>query len=335
MLLSASPVAAPQRGMRHSGAWVTGAVGRIAALVAAVAVGVAAAAEGPGLGVDSACPPAAGRDVWVVSTRGLPDICRRPGHVGLGVERLDEAARRWERGDLADLLADPLQPLAVFVHGNRYDSVAAKEQGLRLAARLARRRDAAGVRTVIFSWPSDKRGILVRDSRRKYDRAFSDGLYLSWFLGHIQPERPVALVGYSFGGLVALEALTDRARDEGTAWASRRGRTHLMLVTPAVRGDAFSARGPYRAGLDGIDRLGLVINSSDRALRFFRLVDPMLGLDALGFVGVSPARLPAGLDSSSVDAAPIIGRDHSFKPYLESATLGTRIADVMLDGLRD
>lgn len=305
------------------------------ATVMAAAGGVAAASEGPGPGGDVACPVADGRDVWVVSTRGLPDICRRPEHVGLGVERLDDGARRWERGDLADLLADPFRPLVVFVHGNRYDAVAAKEQGLRLAARLARRPDAPGVRTVVFSWPSDKRGILVRDSRRKYDRAFSDGLYLSWFLGHLQPERPVALVGYSFGGLVALEALTDRAKADGDAWTSRPGRTHLMLVTAAVRGDALSPRGPYRAGLDGLDRLGLMSNSSDRALRFFRLVDPELGIDALGLVGISPARLPAGLDYSAIDAAAIVGREHSFQPYLESATLGGRIADVMLDGLRD
>ena len=288
------------------------------------------------------CPESPCRDVWVVSTRGLPDTCRRPDCVDFGVQRLDDRGCRWEPGTLTDLLSDPARPLVIFVHGNRYDADAAREQGLRLADRLGRyvgatAGDVAGgsPRTVVFSWPSDQQGILVRDSRRKYDRAFSDGLYLSWLLGQIDPERPLGLVGYSFGGLVTLEALADRMEADSGAWADRPGRTHLALVTPAVRSDALLPGGPYRAAVEGIDRLTLLINSRDRALRFFRFVDPAVGADALGFVGMSASRLPAGVEYAAVDAAPVVGREHSFRPFLDSRPLASRIVGSLLGGLAD
>lgn len=300
----------------------------------------------PSVAPGGPCPGSPCRDVWVVSTRGLPDTCRRPGCVNFGVQRLDDRACRWEPGTLTDLLSDPARPLVIFVHGNRYDADAAREQGLRLADRLGRyvgttegatEGDVAGgsPRTVVFSWPSDQQGILVRDSRRKYDRAFSDGLYLSWLLGQIDPERPLALVGYSFGGLVTLEALADRMEADAGAWADRPGRTHLALVTPAVRSDGLLPGGPYRAAVEGVDRLTLLFNSRDRALRFFRFVDPAVGADALGFVGMSASRLPAGVEYAAVDAAPVVGREHSFRPFLDSRPLASRIVGSLLGGLDD
>lgn len=322
--------------MRQTAAPRIAAVGL--ALVVAFEIGLphsAVATEACEPSPDVGEPAASARDVWVVSTRRLPEIARRPTHAELDVERLDAGVGRWQRSGLSDLLSDPLQPLVVFVHGNRYDAAAARQQVARLASRLEPWADSVGVRTVVFSWPSDKQGILVRDSRRKYDRAIADGLYLSWFLGHLEPQRPVALVGYSFGGLVTLEALADRARADGAAWSSRGGRTHLVLVAPAVRSDALLPRGPYRAALDGADRLTLMINSRDRALRFFRLVDPILGADALGAVGMASSCLPPGIEYVATDAASIIGREHSFRPYLEAASLGNRIAIGALDGLAE
>lgn len=277
-------------------------------------------------------------DTWVVSTRRLPGIRGLPAHVQFDVERLtdDGACRRWERAELDSLLAEPAQPLVVFVHGNRYEPADAKEQGLRLGRRLADHLPGGQQpRLVIFSWPSQKQGLLLKDGRRKYDRAYADGHYLAWLLSQVEPERPVAVVGYSFGALVAAEALAnlDHLAPGGIPWAERSGRTQLVFVAPALRSDALAPRGPFRETLAGLDRFTLLINSRDEALRFFPLLEPAAKAPALGFIGMPRRWLPAELEYDATDAAGIVGKFHTMRRYLDSRPLADRIAAGALDGL--
>jgi len=277
-------------------------------------------------------------DLWVASTRRLPDICRPPAAADLAVERLagEPCGSRWERATLAELLADSGRPLVIFVHGNRYEPADAKAQGLRLARRLAAHAPAEVVpRVVIFSWPSQQQGLLLKDGRRKLERAQADGHYLAWLLGKVEPERPLALVGYSFGAVVAAEALDEvsKANPAGIPWAERPGRTNLVFVAPAVRQDALAPRGLYREALAGVDRFTLLINSRDEALRFFPLLERGLRRHALGFVGMPAGWLPAGIEFAASDAAAIVGKVHSMRRYLESRSLADRIAVGALAGL--
>lgn len=271
------------------------------------------------------------RDVWSVITRGLPDIGRMPTHARPAVERLD-ARGCWQQTDLSGLLENPRQPLVVFVHGNRYDHDSARDQGLTLAARTAATcAEAADARTVIFSWPSDKQGILLRDSRAKYERAITEGHYLAWLLSKVEPDRPVAIVGYSYGALIALEALEDlvhaecAGRNDVQPWTDRSAPLHLVLVAAAVRQDALAPRGPYRETLSCIDRLTILSNSDDIALRFFEYVDRSLRTEALGHDGMPAAWVPRGIGFSQVDCAEIVGPSHRFRNYLASSSLMRRI----------
>jgi len=284
----------------------------------------------------AACPGML--DAWVVSTRRLPQACSLPAGVTFDVERLtgDDSGRRWERAELGSLLAAPAQPVVVFVHGNRYEAADAKEQGLRLGRRLADRMPAGPPpRLVIFSWPSQKQGLLLKDGRRKYDRAHADGHYLAWLLAQLEPEQPVAVIGYSFGALVAAEAFSDldALAPGGIPWAERPGRTQLVFVAPALRGDALAPRGPFRSTLAGLDRFTLLINSRDEALRFFPLLEPTVKLPALGFVGMPRRWLPGELEYDATDAAAIVGKLHTMRRYLDSWLLADRIAAGALDGL--
>lgn len=287
-------------------------------------------------GLRGACAaaPCPTPDVWVASTRRLPGTCRVPERAGLDVERLAGGdCGRWERASVEALLADPGRPLVVFIHGNRYAAGEAKGQGLRLARLIAAGCPEAGaVRTLIFSWPSEQEGVLLRDVRAKYDRAPADGHYLAWLLGRVEPDRPVAVIGYSYGAIVGLEALRDRAHADGPAWADRPGRTHLVLVAPAVRCDALAPRGPYRATLAGLDRLTIVANSNDSALTFFHLVDRDLRAGALGVTAMPRRWLPADVDYAAVDAATIVGHRHRLPLYLDSAALARRITSGAVAG---
>jgi len=281
-------------------------------------------------------------DLWVVSTRHLPEIGCVPSAAAVAVERfaVNGVCGRWEPADFAGLLDEPARPLVIFIHGNRYEAADAKSQGLLLARRCAATLpEAAAARTVIFSWPSSQQGILLRDSRVKYERAETEGRYLAWLLGQVEPARPVAVVAHSYGALITLEALdnlvraTPAGRPNVTPWIDRPGRVHLVLAASAVRQDALASCGPYRRVTQGIDRLTLLNNSRDTALKFFEFIDPSLRTKALGREHMPARWLPPDVEFVQVDAADIVGRDHRFTPYLSSPSLRKRIATGLLGGL--
>jgi hypothetical protein len=291
---------------------------------------------------NAGCTTVGTDDVWVVSTRRLPETCRMPATAHVAVERHVPVAGggRWMPADLDTLLADAEVPWCIFIHGNRYEASDARSQGLRLASHLAARHPAPPrVRTVVLSWPSGRTTLPLRDGRLKYDRAHTDAHYLAWLLGQVEPTRPVAIIAYSFGTIIALEALDDLAdaerqgRTDVQPWTNRPGRTHLVFVAAAVRCDALAPAGPYRRGIAGVDRITLVLNSQDNALRYFPWIDRRLRADALGFVGMPPQWLPAGVEFAATDAATIVGHQHGFTNYLTSPTLTTRIATGAFDGL--
>jgi hypothetical protein len=291
-------------------------------------------------------PGIAEPDVWCVSTRRLPGTRGVPLAPNLSVERFVERAEgepcgRWHSASLASLLADDSgRPLVFFIHGNRYDATAAKQQGLLLARHcVASCPNAAAVRTVIFSWPSEQRGILLKDGRAKYERAFSEGRYMAWLLGQIEPSRPVGIVAYSYGALITLEGLKDllaaerSGRTDLQPWRNRPAQTNLVFIAPAVRCDALVPRGPYRDTVECIDSLSLIINSSDDALRFFPLLDRRVGADALGYVGMPRRWLPGHVEFSAVDGANIIGKNHGLPLYLASPSLTKRLCAAAANGL--
>jgi hypothetical protein len=106
-----------------------------------------------------------------------------------------------------------------------------------------------------------------------------------------------------------------------------------VFIAAAVRSDALAPRGPYREALNHIDRLTLLVNSDDDALRFFRFLDCSQRAEALGFVGMPWRWIPAAVQFSSLDAAGIVGRTHGFPQYLASPSLMRQICTGATTGL--
>lgn len=310
----------------------------VAALLAGLAPARGGAEAATATGEAAACMACPEPDVWVVSTRRLPSICRLPAHAAFDVER--RIGGSWQASSAEDLLADADRPLVFFIHGNRYEQSDAKSQGIVLARRLwGACPQGIPPRVVVFSWPSQQQGRLIPSSRSNFRRSFVDGHYLARLLGQVDPAQPVALVGYSFGGTIAVGAIEDLVEADGdpsaavNPWVGRPGRTHLVLVAPAVRHDALSPRGLFAPATAGIDRLTLLINSSDLALKMFPHLEPGAKIDALGSVGMPRRWLPGPVEYSATDAASIVGKRHAFPLYLESATLSRRIAAGAVGGL--
>ena len=277
-------------------------------------------------------------EIWVFSTRHLPGICKLPTVVNPSVQRYESTSCRWLSDDLGKLLGGK-GPLVIFLHGNRYDAYSAKQQGIQFSRRCdALTSHGVDTQMMIYSWPSQQDGCLLKDGRSKYRRCFTEGHYLAWLLGQISPERSVVFIGYSFGALITLEALEDLVAAETAGrqvspWQYRPGDTRLIFVAPAVRCDAFSPYGKYRETLACVDRVSLTINSQDDALRFFHLLDTRTKVDALGYTGMPRRWMPAAIGYSAIDARNIIGREHGLTLYMRSNTLMRRICCEAYDGL--
>jgi hypothetical protein len=141
------------------------------------------------------CDPASLRSGALVENYA---ICDAPGH------------RRWQRSDFDSFLAyDSSAPTIIYVHGNRMTPRDAKQQGLDVYRRLARYAGSSGppIRFVIFSWPSEQAGRLLRDVRIKAARTGPTGCQLAWLVDQMPAETPISLVGFSFGARVITSGL--------------------------------------------------------------------------------------------------------------------------------
>ena len=132
------------------------------------------------------------------------------------------------------------QRAVIYVHGNRFTADDAIARGCLVHANVAIHEVDQPVDWVIWSWESDKNGILVRDARLKANRTEGQGLYLGWLLRkHANHRIPTTLVGYSFGGRVVTGALHAAAGGElgGVSIAGEAtldGPFNAALIAPAI-----------------------------------------------------------------------------------------------------
>lgn len=200
----------------------------------------------------------------------------------------------------------------IYVHGNRFTAEDAITRGRWVQSKVSMHELDQPIDWIIWSWESDKNGILVHDARIKASRTEGQGLYLGWLLRkYAEKNVPTTLVGYSFGGRVVTGALHAAAGGE-LGGVSIQGEPTLgapfnaALIAPAIDSLWLSQRGYHRNATQNLDQLTLFYNRRDAILKRYWLIDRVQGRLALGYTG--PRSFAPRFDGTSL---PVLSRDCS------------------------
>jgi hypothetical protein len=177
---------------------------------------------------------------------------------------------------------------------------------------------------VVFSWPAEQRGWVIRDGREKAEITEAESLYFATLLRELVTRNvPVAIVAYSFGCRVASGGL------HCLAGGSLSGRTlptepvvganiSVGMVAPAVQSDWLGCGRHHGLATKNIGNLGILFNSRDAVLKRYWLVECDSRGPALGYAG--PSRIAPGIDGLPVplvkcDCASFLGLAHNEQEY--------------------
>jgi len=270
--------------------------------------------------------------LWLINTRYISsNACRiNLRDPNLRIRRLDRCGRQTP-SDLNEYLAtmNPTRPRIIYIHGNRRDPSAAIAQGLWVYREIARNRPTdQAFDWVIWSWPSEAESIFISDVRKKAERTDAQGLYLAWLLAqHHTNAQPTGLIGFSFGGRIVSGALHAMAggvvgRRKLDQPPIRGADVDVGLLAPAVDSQWLSSCGQHRYASQNMNRMVLLYNHRDFALKYFRIVSLDPRSQALGYTGprsIAPRHDGTRLPIRARDCANTVGNHHSEKQYYQNA----------------
>ena len=285
--------------------------------------------------------------LWSISTRGITTNAYQANleQPKLRVSRLSMNGRSTpaDLDQYTEQLGQSRQ-VVVYVHGNRMSSNGAIRRGLQVYRKTRGCSEREGIDWVIWSWPSDKEGILVHDARRKFRRLDAQGLYLSWLLRkHASADTPTTLIGYSFGGRVitgALHALSG-GKLSGRMMPGEPTTGTLFqcgLVAPALETLALTQRGVHSQATKNLEKMVLLYNRRDAVLKRFWLLNRVRGTMALGYSGPEP--FAPRFDGSKLkvlsrDCSSSVGINHAELDYYNSAcNAGPEMAALINDRMQ-
>jgi hypothetical protein len=275
-----------------------------------------------------------GDQIWLISCRGMG--CGRPSQLTGNLQYwLYTPGVGWQRSSHEAFLAS-MQPevtTTFYVHGNRVDSAEARRIATAVYGSLSR--SAAPdqpLQFVLWSWPSERIDAgPLEDIRTKADRTPLAGYYLGWQISQLPPQSRVTLIGYSFGARVVTGSLhlLGGGRLAGdvltTTIAEKRAPIGAVLIAAAVDDDWLRPGMPHGLATSQIDRLLMINNSADSALRRYHLLYGLRHtVDAMGTFG--PAGYAAGgFVIDQFDAACIVGKEHNWELYFGSPSIVGRM----------
>ena len=288
-------------------------------------------------GADAAGADVSRQQVWLLSTRQAP----RRGDLEAGDEHIKfwqrTDRRHWEPAARKDLIeqSDPAVPTVVFIHGNRSDLNDAVREGLPVYHHLRCRAEGRPFRFVIWAWPADRvRGGVRTDARVKACYSDVQSYYLADWLGRLDPDGSVNLIGYSFGARIVSGALhlLGGGRVAGRSLPGETNRKHgplrAVLVAAAMDADWLLPSRRNGLALSQVDRLLMTRNARDPVLKLYRLMNGRGGPAAMGYKGPACSG-QLGPDREKLEVFSIansVGRSHAWTSHLASAGLRRQFA---------
>jgi len=269
-------------------------------------------------------------EILLVSTRRLGcNTDERNFYQRMRAERysmVDGASRRkWLSIPLDELIAsvEPSTPTVIFAHGNRVECNEVRHRALWVYRRLAANRcDSRPIRFIIFSWPSERVHGPLKDTRLKAARTRPAALHLAWLINQTSPDAKLGLMGYSFGSRVMSGAAHLLAGGRlGNLMLPDRESMPPRKISAVYIAAAFDAdwlgRGHYHGrSMEQIDRLLVVTNRRDPAMRLYPLLYREYRAQAMGFEGPTSLTREASQRVRLRRVGPQVGRTHDIHEYL-------------------
>ncbi len=267
--------------------------------------------------------------IWTISTRCTDCCCERCGDLDQLRLRHRGADGRWSDATWSHFRAAcrSAEPICWFVHGNRTSHEKAVSEGIELGRLFWSRPQGAGLRLVIWSWPSDRAALRhVSDGRIKAARCDLESRLLAACLRQVDPQSPICFVGYSFGARIVCDGLQQLV---SSGWA-RGGipdspATHnlrAVLVAAAMDCDWLLPGGRADRAFDPLDSALVTRNCNDPVLRWYSLMYGLRGPKALGRTGVPQLADPdVARRVLTLDVSCTVGHNHGWSEYLQSGPL--------------
>lgn len=281
-------------------------------------------------------------EVWEVNVR--PVACSTSENVI--AERLevrqyvvDESGncRRWVNTDLAQLSAAAGDGMVTvfYVHGNKVDPSMARDRSLRVYRTLtAHATDDRPVRYVIFSWPASEVNGLLRDFRVKAVRTRPVGWELAWVLNQMPVDAKISLIGYSYGARIIGGAMHALAGGDlsGASLPStgQHAPMRVAFIAAATHSNWFGPNGYHDLAMHQIDRLMMLNNQLDPAMRHYDLVETNCSPQAMGLCGPTSLIPGAREQIQCFDCTNCVGKSHDLFDYMSTgSTIATMWQHVM------
>lgn len=280
-------------------------------------------------GCNAECGIRAGDEIFEVNVRGA---CS-----STNVERLRSkmvvrefapscgSASRWLQTDFTRITQSSVPGVSTvfYVHGNQVSASDARRRSLDVYRRLVRVAcDDRPIRFVLFSWPADEERGVLKDFRLKAARTRPAGWQLGWVLHQMEPDTQIGLIGYSYGARIvggAAHVLGGGSLSGLSLCDCRpvaRPPVRVAFIAAATHAHWFGAAQYHGQALTQIDRLMLLVNKHDPAMRFYKWVEKNSSPTAMGLNG--PCCLSAEQRSrvECYNCTTCVGRSHDLYEYL-------------------